>query len=158
MLEHAPRFTPGDAARLARDLFDLDALALPLTSERDQNFLLECGDNGRLVLKIANALESPDLLDAQQQAITLLSRRTSLVPRVVPATTGRSLSEAQGADGRRHLVWAVTHLPGVPLASARYRSKELLTDFGRRIGELSLELRGFDHPAIHRDLYWDLAS
>jgi 4-aminobutyrate aminotransferase-like enzyme/Ser/Thr protein kinase RdoA (MazF antagonist) len=158
MLEHAPRFTPGDAARLARDLFDLDAVVSPLTSERDQNFLLDSGNNGRLVLKIANALESPELLDAQQQAIALLSRRTSLVPRVVPATTGKSLNEAQDADGRRHLVWAVTHLPGVPLASARYRSKQLLTDFGRRIGELSLELRAFDHPAIHRDLYWDLAS
>src|SRR6202012_1762718 len=31
-------------------------------------------------------------------------------------------------------------------------------DLGERLGELDAALAPFDHPAIHRDFYWDLAG
>jgi 4-aminobutyrate aminotransferase-like enzyme/Ser/Thr protein kinase RdoA (MazF antagonist) len=39
----------------------------------------------------------------------------------------------------------------------RHRSRGLLEDFGRRIGEVCRAMCDFDHPAVHRDFYWDLA-
>src|SRR5262249_22635356 len=36
--------------------------------------------------------------------------------------------------------------------------KVLLEDFGRSIATLGCSLATFDHPAIHRDFYWDLAN
>jgi Ser/Thr protein kinase RdoA (MazF antagonist) len=32
-----------------------------------------------------------------------------------------------------------------------------LNDFGQKLGQLSRALADFDHPAVHRDFYWDLA-
>jgi len=40
LLAHAPSFTMADAERIAREMYGVDATATPLTSERDQNFLL----------------------------------------------------------------------------------------------------------------------
>jgi 4-aminobutyrate aminotransferase-like enzyme len=38
------------------------------------------------------------------------------------------------------------------------QTAELLVDLGRSVAELDGTLEGFDHPAIHRDFYWDLAQ
>ena len=157
MLPHAPHFDVGAAEKLARDLYALDARATPLTSERDQNFLLAMPDGTRAVLKIANPLEDRAMLDAQQSAMTHLASSLDIVPRVLATRTGAMITDVVADDGRRHFVWAVSHLPGVPLATVRRRTPALLTDFGRRIGALSHGLSGFDHAAIHRHFYWDLA-
>ena len=52
----------------------------------------------------------------------------------------------------------VSHVPGAPLGTVRHRPASLLTDFGSAIAQLGCALADFDHPAIHRDFYWDLAN
>ena len=158
MLEHAPRFDAAFVARLAHDLYGLSVVATPLPSERDQNFLLETTTGVRLVLKVANALEDSEMLDAQQMAMSHLAASFDVVPRVFPARDGGILTDVVAPDGRHHLVWAVTYVPGVPLASVKHRTPGLLEDFGQHIGSLSSGLASFDHPAIHRDFYWDLSK
>jgi 4-aminobutyrate aminotransferase-like enzyme/Ser/Thr protein kinase RdoA (MazF antagonist) len=158
MLEHAPHFTPADAARIARDLYGLEAVARPLTSERDQNFLLEPAAGDRIVLKIANAVEDAAMLDAQTSVLEHLAPGFPLTPRVVPTTGGALVGTVTAANGRRHRVWAVTRLNGVLLSTVHHRSPALLDDFGARVGALSRALTAFDHPAIHRDFHWDLAN
>ena len=158
MLAHAPRFTLDDARLLARERYGIDGEAFALPSERDQNFRITVRDGSSTVLKVANALDDPDLLDAQQQALTRLDATGVPTPRVIAASDGSLRSEIAGVDGRRHLVWMISHLPGLPLAHVRHRTPALLEDFGRRIGALAHGLRDFDHPAIHRELYWDLAE
>ena len=157
MLDHAPRFDPASAVRLARDLFGLDATARTLTSERDQNFLLETTTGERRVLKIANAIEEPAMLEAQQRAMGHLASSFPFAPRVVATHSGAAVADVVAPDGRHHLAWAITHLPGVPLAAVHHRSPALFQDLGVRIGQLSRTLADFDHPAIHREFYWDLA-
>jgi hydroxylysine kinase len=156
MLIHAPRFDAAAAARIARDLYGVTGDVRALTSERDQNFLLEAKGGERLVLKIANALEDPAMLDAQQRAMTHLGATLDLVPRVIPTLDGSTL-RAVADNGRQHQVWAVSHRPGIPLGLERRRSPALLEHLGARIGDLTLAFRGFDHPALHREFYWDLA-
>ena len=158
MLAHAPRFTLDDARRLARELYAVDGHAQALPSERDQNFRIVAADGTSTVLKIANALDDPDLLDAQQQALARLAGAGVPTPSVVPTSSGARLSSTTSADGRTHVVWMVSHLSGVPLAGVRHRTPALLEDFGRCIGRLACGLHGFDHPAIHREFYWDLAE
>ena len=158
MLAHAPRFTLDDARLLARERYGIDGVALALPSERDQNFRIIARDGSSTVLKIANALDDPDLLDAQQQALARLTGSGVPTPRVVAAGDGTLRSEIAGADGRHHLVWMISFLPGVPLAQVRHRTPALLEDFGRCIGAIARALRDFDHPAVHREFYWDLAE
>src|SRR3954465_2669998 len=115
MLADAPRFSPSEAEGLAREHFGVDGRATELTSERDQNFLVETS-RSRIVLKIANATEDRAMLDAQQRALAHLAPKISTTPRVVPTVDG-SLLAVTTANGKRHFVWAISWLDGRPLAT-----------------------------------------
>jgi 4-aminobutyrate aminotransferase-like enzyme/Ser/Thr protein kinase RdoA (MazF antagonist) len=153
LLDQAPRLGRADAVAIARDLYGLDADALPLPSERDQNFLLTTA-TGRFVLKLANASELPAILEAQNAALTHLALRTSLCPHVVATSRGEEIAREPGG----HLVRLVTWRPGVPLGTLRHVSAALLEDLGRSVGEIDRHLADFDHPALHRSFHWDLAG
>ena len=158
MVNDAPRFDLADAARIARDAYAIDAVAEPLPSERDQNFLLTDAAGNRRVLKIANAGEQRDLLSAQQAAMAHIAGRFPICPRPLAPTTGGLMTSVRGADGREHIVWSVSYLPARPLGTLRRRAPALLEQFGRTVASLGSALADFDHPAIHRDFYWDLAN
>jgi Ser/Thr protein kinase RdoA (MazF antagonist) len=105
------------------------------------------------VLKVANTREKREVLEAQNAMMEHLARHDiDFCPRVVPALSG-----AQIVTVESHLVRVLTYLRGQPLASVEVQSAELLYDFGRKLGRLAAVLVGFEHPAAHRDLYWDLA-
>ena len=122
--------------------------ARPLPSERDRNFLLTDRSGQQFVLKISNASESRSFLEAQNAALNYLSERVTFCQRVVVET-----GEFEG-----HLARVVTYLPGVPLAEIKPHTPGLLHDLGQKLGQLSRALADFDHPAVHRDFYWDLAN
>ena len=158
VLQHAPVLTRAEAEALARRVYGLEAHASPLPSERDQNFLLSTGAGDRFVLKIANSTDDRALLEAQNVALAHVGRRTTLCPRLVSSLDGGDIVEVTPASGGRHLVRLLTWVDGVPLGSVADQPADLLEDLGRRVAELDAALDGFDHPAIRRDLYWDLAG
>src|SRR5215213_4480548 len=88
MIEQTPRFDLASAERFAREHFGIDGRATPLTSERDQNFLIEARDGRRIVLKIANALEDQQMLAAQQAAMAHLAKSMATTPRALRAKEG----------------------------------------------------------------------
>lgn len=157
MIVRTPRFGVEDAERLAREHFGFIGRGTALTSERDQNFLLDDGSR-RIILKIANAAEERSMLEAQQTALGHLSSRIMTTARVVAALDGSLLTEVADADGERHFLWAITWLPGTPFAVATRRSPQLFEDLGRKVGALDRGLADFNHRAIHRDFYWDLSN
>ncbi|MCA9971320.1 MAG: phosphotransferase, partial [Anaerolineales bacterium] len=157
-LVHAPQFDSETAASLARKLYGIDATAVPLPSERDQNFLLTLPEGARFVLKIANGQEDPQMLVAQQQALAHVAARGGRCPRVVPAPGGAAMHEVQAPGGGTHLAWLVTYLPGLPLGAVRRHGAALLADLGHSLGVVDRALADFDHPAIHRDFAWDLQN
>jgi 4-aminobutyrate aminotransferase-like enzyme/Ser/Thr protein kinase RdoA (MazF antagonist) len=163
-LDNAPAFSVVDAADVARELYGIDATATPLPSERDQNFRMDpIGIPGTVevspessstsfVLKIANATEGRDVLEAQNAALAHVASRLSFCPRVIPTRDGSDIAEHLG-----HLIRVVTWLPGVPLGSVRHHSTAMLQDLGRKVAQLDLALQSFEHPAVHRTLPWDPA-
>ncbi len=153
LLQQAPRLTAAAASEIARELYAIDATAVPLSSERDQNFLI-----GQFVLKIANAGDDRALLEAQAAAAAHLAAHGVASFRVVPTTGGDLIAMLPPRWGGRHLVRLATWLPGVTMASVPHHSQALLEDLGRHIGELDRALASFDRPALHRDFYWDLAN
>src|SRR6476660_2535504 len=158
LLHDTPALTGEAALDIARSLYGLEAGATALPSERDQNFLLEIAGGTRFVLKIANGSEPRGMLEAQNAALRYLAGKTDLCPSIVPTTEGRTLAETLSSLAKPHFVRLLTWLPGVTLGSLPHRSTALLGDLGRAIAELDSALDGFDHPAIHRDFYWDLAN
>lgn len=119
-----------------------------LPSERDQNFLVTDDSGQQFVLKIANTSESRVFLEAQNAILDYLSERVLFCQRVIG-----EIAEFEG-----HFVRVVTYLPGVPLAEIKPHTPGLLHDLGQKLGQLSRALAGFDHTAVHRDFYWDLAN
>ena len=158
MVTDAPTFDLAAAARIAREVYGIDAVAEPLPSERDQNFLLTDTAGERRVLKIANAGEHADILAAQQAAMTHVATRLPVCPRPLSTGNGGITARTRGADGRDHSVWSVSYIPARPLGSIAHKSLALLEQFGRTVASLGAALADFDHPAIHRDFYWDLAN
>ena len=135
LLDRAPRLGRAEAVAIARDLYGLDAEAQALPSERDQNFLLQTAAR-RYVLKLANALERPEILQAQNAVLEHLAGHTAMCPRIVRTTNGAEI--APGPDG--HLVRLVTWRPGVPLATVRHVSAGLLEDLVQAMQPLPLSV------------------
>lgn len=157
-LRYRPKFDVESAASIAEQYFGVRASARELPSERDQNFLLTNRDGEKFVLKIANALESKDVLEAQNAVLRHLAKRLSFCQGVMQASSGEEIVAIQTANGATHLVRLVQYLQGVPLAELKTHPPELLLDLGCRLGEMDRALADFDHPAIHRDFHWDLAN
>jgi Ser/Thr protein kinase RdoA (MazF antagonist) len=158
LLKHTPAFDAASAVAIAAEYFDVQGSARQLPSERDQNFLLTDQTGGKFVLKIANALESPEFLDAQNSVLKYLSQRVSFCQTLLASSSGEETVIVGASGGAKHMVRLVQYLPGVPFAEIKQHSCELLRDLGGKLGELDRALVDFDHPAAHRDFHWDLAN
>jgi 4-aminobutyrate aminotransferase-like enzyme/Ser/Thr protein kinase RdoA (MazF antagonist) len=158
LLADAPTLDSNTAQRLAADLYGLHAAATPLTSERDQNFLLETPEGKRFVLKIANAREDRAMLEAQNAVLAHINRRTGHGAQAVATKAGEMVGEATTATGQRHFVRLLTYIPGIPLGRVRRHAPALMRDLGRAVGEVDVALKDFDHPALHREFHWDLRT
>ncbi len=158
IFDHIPAFSIEDAILFAQKFYTLQVQAEPLPSERDQNFLLQVDNGDQFVLKIANAIEDRAMLEAQNQVMRHLGNYVQFCPRVIPAVDGEEILAVNSASGEQHFLRLVTYLMGTPLGNVKHHSNELMQDLGFKIGQVTKALRSFDHPALHRNFHWDLAS
>jgi Ser/Thr protein kinase RdoA (MazF antagonist) len=145
------------AVALVRERYGLETRATRLTGERDENFRLSAADGAAYVLKIAHSAEEPAVTDLSTAALLHVERAdpTLPCPRVVRARAGgtqvRFVDEAGGERTARLL----TYLPGRLIGSTA-RSPRQRQACGRIAGRLTGALRGFEHPAAHRPVVWDV--
>lgn len=154
-----PDFSKQEAERFASSLYGLDAVATPLASYGDQNFLLDCTDGSRLVLKISNDQTSLAALDLQVQTFRHLAHHADglKVPQVHLARDGTALLMVESPrQHTHHVIWMVTFLPGSLLSSLDDHAPDLLTTLGIFLGNLDQALSGYAHVAMHRFMPWDL--
>jgi 4-aminobutyrate aminotransferase-like enzyme/Ser/Thr protein kinase RdoA (MazF antagonist) len=156
---HSPtRATAEEAARLARDLYGLEARICRLPSEYDDNFRLEAADGTRRILKVMHPGREPGFVDMQCAALAAVAERGPglPVPRVIPLRDGRPWATADLGNGPPRLVWMLSYLPGRPIAGVRPVTAGLLKELGGTLARLDLALAGFAHPSARRELKWDL--
>ena len=154
-----PRFSAGDVAHIAAELFGLDGRVVDLGSERDQTFLAE-GAAGSGVVKISNTAEKATTLDLEAEAILHVLRVDPDLPvarpRVVSAGAGAAAyrTTVEGPDGT-HFVRLFERLPG--RRGGPDLADSAVHHYGATHARLNLALRSFFHPAAGRELLWDLA-
>jgi len=155
-----PRFTENDAISIAFDFHGIEISAEELPSERDRNYLLKKDGIPVYVLKISATSEKRETLEFQNAALNHLSKMevSFLAPRIIPSNTGEEIVVVPDNEGNKHFVRLLTYLPGRVLAKMNPHTPELLTDFGTFMGSLTKALETFEHPATHRDFYWDLKN
>jgi len=153
LLQNRPTFDADTAATIAGKHYGIRATAHQLPSERDQNFLLTNDAGEKFVLKIANALESRDFVEAQNAVLNHVGKQVDFCQSLVRGIAGEEIVTVKD-----YFVRVVRYLPGVPLAAIDPHPSELLRDLGRKLGQLAHALQDFDHPAVHRDFHWDLSN
>ena len=160
--------TESETVQLARDLYGLEVTAKSLPGEYDDNFQLTVSARGGaaaaqspdcFVLKVMHPARERSFIDLQCRALQHLAQRAShlTLSRVCPTITGDLVSATMAPDGSQRLVWLLTYVPGTILAKARPHSRDLLRSLGKFLGEMTVALTDFAHPAAHRELKWDLA-
>ncbi|HLG83334.1 MAG TPA: phosphotransferase [Bradyrhizobium sp.] len=155
-LRAASSITEQQAEQLAAEHYGLRPIARRLSSERDQNFLLQANGRG-FVLKIANPAEDRAVTRLQTDALLHLSATEPdlPIPRVFPALSGAHELALGFADGSTRVVRLLSYLTGTPM-SAIAVSAALRSDIGRNAGRLARGLGGLNHGGVKQRLLWDL--
>jgi 4-aminobutyrate aminotransferase-like enzyme/Ser/Thr protein kinase RdoA (MazF antagonist) len=150
---------PAEAAHIARESFGVEGAASPLPGEFDDNFRLDGRDGRVFALKVMHPERDDAFVSLQAEALRHLACEAPALalPRVVPALDGEPVARVTDARGVARRALLLTWVHGVPLAEARPRTPELHESLGRLLGDMDRALAGFEHPAAHRALKWDLA-
>jgi 4-aminobutyrate aminotransferase-like enzyme/Ser/Thr protein kinase RdoA (MazF antagonist) len=155
----AERVNEVEAARLAREIFGIEAAAKPLPGEYDDNFHLAARDGREFVLKVMHPGREPAFVEMQCAVLEHLAKRAPLLTlsRVCKTLTDSSFASARLSDGSERLLWLLGYIAATSLSEAHPRSPELLHSLGKFLGQLDSTLADFSHPAAHRELKWDLS-
>jgi hydroxylysine kinase len=147
------------AAGLVRSHYGLTSVAKALACERDATFQIQATSGQRFTLKLSNPAEAPLNTNFQTEAMLWMEQGNPdlPVPKMLRASDGRYEIPVQMADGRTSILRVLTWLEGIPVAVAG-TTEPLRADMGRRLAELGLSLKGFDHPASSIDLQWDIKN
>ena len=156
-IKDTPNFTTEDAVRIVAESYGLKATAQPLPSERDRNFRIDADTGAQYILKIANAKEKREMLEAEILVMEHLAINTGLCPRVIATSNKDKVLEIADTDGKLHLARLATYLPGITMAKVKRQSIDLLYSLGACLGEIDKALTEIGHPALHREFHWDLA-
>ncbi|MEE2669945.1 MAG: aminotransferase class III-fold pyridoxal phosphate-dependent enzyme [Gemmatimonadota bacterium] len=154
-----PCLAKSTAIKLLSSSYGLSATVESLPGYHDQNFRVQTDSGEEFVLKISNPREDPDLLDLQTDALNFLAGRevSFKVPLTIPTKDGESrfsYSENETPTWVRLL----SYLKGDVLAGVQPRTAPLLESLGQCLGQLDVELSGFEHAAARRrEFLWDLS-
>ncbi|MGI9585394.1 MAG: phosphotransferase, partial [Acidimicrobiia bacterium] len=148
-----PYVSAREAAGIVREVYDLDGVAEPLPGERDQTFKVSTHAE-TYVLKVGSLEDRADALDGQAGGIEHALRANALLP--VPEVI-RSISGKLSGRHMGHGVQLTTFVDGMH-PPRTHTSPGLRRATGNLAGRLSRALRGYDHPALHREFPWDLGQ
>jgi Ser/Thr protein kinase RdoA (MazF antagonist) len=153
-----PRFTLTEAESLLRIRFGVRGTPARLPSERDQNFSIQAASGEKLVLKIAKSDERREVLDLQNSVLAYLGKELEdvILPRLKTSAAGEEILEVRGHQGRTYLARLLSWVEGVPLVRAAPHDERVLSSLGRVLAKIDRTLQTFTHPAMRRDLHWDI--
>lgn len=149
--------SPDDARALVADIYGLDGNVKPLSSERDETFLLTAEDGDEFVLKIANPAEDPAALAFQDGALLHLQKQAPAVPvpRLVLTRNGITSHTLSTAEGPR-IVRMLTFLRG-ELQYLTPGTEQQSHNVGKALAELDLGLRDYAGRPPAGKLMWDIS-
>ncbi|MBQ0824485.1 aminotransferase class III-fold pyridoxal phosphate-dependent enzyme [Microvirga sp. HBU67558] len=138
--------------------YGIQASLTPLDGEYDLNFAVHQDGRRTHVLKVMRPGCETSLIEVQCQALDHIAQHGPevVVPRVVKARDGSRFVSTPDQDGEERLVWLITNLPGRVYAQTSPQTHSLLREIGATLAMMDRALEGFTHPALGRDIKWDL--
>ena len=152
-----PAFDTTEAAAIAQRLYGLEGPLKLLNGERDLNFLVTT-QRGKFVFKIANALESPAMLECQHLVFQRLADAEvfPLVATALASLNGRLIETVSDVQGIEHCCRVLPFLEGRVMADIVDLKAPVLADLGQRLALLDKALEGFTHAGLERPLLWNM--
>jgi 4-aminobutyrate aminotransferase-like enzyme/Ser/Thr protein kinase RdoA (MazF antagonist) len=144
-----PTFSKAEALIVLEKEWGITEILKSLDSYLDQNFLVRNSKGDKFVLKISN-IETPESwLDLQTKAVEHLY--ADAIPKVILSKEGKQMIFVES-----HWWRVLNFLEGTMLSTVPFRSKNLLQNMGKFVGNLSKQLATFSHEAADRPIQWDL--
>jgi 4-aminobutyrate aminotransferase-like enzyme/Ser/Thr protein kinase RdoA (MazF antagonist) len=138
--------------------YGIQASLVPLDGEFDLNFAVHQDGTRTHVLKVMRPGCERSLVEMQCEALDHIARRAPelAVPHVVRTRSGLLFAATDDQRGAERLIWLITILPGRLYSDVRPQPLSLVREVGITLARLDRALEGFNHPALDRDLKWDM--
>lgn len=151
-----PRFSLDTASSVALEYFGLDAQIVPLTSERDQNFLLQEKSGEKYILKISNPAEDREVLHMQNRALRHAHKNDPAlkIPMVIKSKNGHSIEQVEH-NSESCCIRVMKYMKGKFLKDSVY-TESMLYELGTLLGRLDTALAGLEKSGFQRDFPWDV--
>ena len=137
--------------------FGLRGTIRRLESEVDETFRIDTTGGIPFLAKLARADETEETASFQTGLLCHLQLAAPglPVPRLWPAGDGAHYLIPQDGPLAGRIIRVISFLPGQALGAVR-STRPLREQIGRTLALLGQALRGYDHPAAHRPLVWDI--
>ena len=137
--------------------FGLRGTIRRLESEVDETFRIDTTAGPPFLVKLAQAGESEEAVSFQTGMLRHLQLAAPAlpVPRLRPAVDGAPFLVPQAGPLAGRIIRVISFLPGDALRTVP-STRRLRQQIGRNLAILGRALRGYDHPAAHRPLVWDI--
>ena len=140
------------------ELYGLQGTLHPLPGEYDYNFKLSTEHDRHFLIKVIGAQTNLSAVDMQNNLLHhLAADHTVQTPVLIHNLSGEWMSDFL-ADHNSFTVRVLSWTEGKILAQANPLTAKTWQSLGKRLGQLSTALRGFDHPKAHHWIKWDLAQ
>jgi hydroxylysine kinase len=151
-----PEITDIQACEIVLKYWGIKSCVRFLTSERDQNILVEAEEGDRYLLKLSHPDEDRSVSNLQTSALLHIGSRDHglPVPKILPALDGAFECFVSLNDGRECLVRLMSFLEGRHV-SIEGITKKMAADIGHNAARLDIALSGCKHPAGDHDFLWD---
>ena len=157
MLEQKPNFSIEEVKQILQEQYSIPNVQVSsLSSERDQNYLVDSG-NKKFVLKIANFLETFDNLELQNRVINFIKDDSLFNHPILVEKNDKSIFKIE-KEVKYYFVRLVTFVEGIPLSTFKPITKDFCFDYGIFLAHLTESTRHFkDFTEIfkNREFYWD---
>jgi 4-aminobutyrate aminotransferase-like enzyme/Ser/Thr protein kinase RdoA (MazF antagonist) len=147
------------AEEIAYKKYDIRATAKPLAGDEDANFLLISEKGEHYILKIASENKEDSNIHFQNALLQHLAKKKLAcgIPKICPNRAG-DLTTTGTHTNQQLKIRLLSWVPGRLWADVHPISSALRTDLGKKAGELTAALQGFDHPEAIRTFDWNLAD
>ena len=150
-----PDVGAAQAAEWLATYYGLSGTLKELGSHQDRNFLVDCGDGRRFVLKICHGDYSTTELAAQHAALRHLSRESPVrVPAVMPTLKGEDVLTVDHNGNAVHFR-VLEFINGQSLAHVAHLNRHIVTGLAKLCARVDVALAGFEHAGLDRVLQWD---
>ncbi|MBT3239302.1 MAG: aminotransferase class III-fold pyridoxal phosphate-dependent enzyme [Chloroflexi bacterium] len=158
--DRKPDFKDSEINEILLDEYDLAGILTVLPAEYDQNFLLDAGDLGKFVVKIANRSRQISELEFKNSVIEELSKTPNpyIFPILTKSKSGEQILKIADNENQEFLLRVLSYLPGEPLNAVLPLTENTLAHVGETLGQVDTALKDFSHPNMQYPFRWDLAQ